>query len=142
MKESVFARFTDKYSVDDAGCWAWTAYTTPTGYGRLQVEGKSRQAHRLSYEHFNGPIPEGKEIDHLCRNRACVNPEHLEAVTHKVNTRRGIGGINNRSKTHCPQGHPYDENNTGTETKGRYCKACKRERVRARRARNTDSERT
>ena len=83
-------------------------------------------AHRFAYELLVGPIPDDLELDHLCRNTCCVNPEHLEAVTHLENMRRR----HLREATHCAQGHPYDEENTGWRDGGkhRYCKACNRAR--------------
>lgn len=91
-------------------------------------------AHRFAYEDIVGPILEGLTIDHLCRVRHCVNPAHLEPVTHLENVRRGNGGLNQLAKTHCPKGHPYDEENTyrlPSRPSGRYCRACRRERNRA-----------
>jgi len=96
-----------------------------------------RSAHRLSYETEIGPIPEGLELDHLCRVRSCVNPLHLEPVTHQENVRRGEGANFWRNKTHCPQGHEYTEENTGISNRNnekcRYCRECKREKNRQRR---------
>lgn len=82
-------------------CWEWTGNTSRLGYGMFSLDGKSRSAHRVSYEWFVGTIPEGLEIDHLCRNRRCVRPEHLEAVSHHENVRRGI----NVTRLHCKLGH-------------------------------------
>jgi len=111
-------------------CLIWDGPINPNGYGRTQVGGKTQMAHRAAWEQVHGPIPEGLEIDHLCRVRACVNPDHLEAVTHVVNVRRGLG---NQTKTHCPQGHAYDEANTRITPAGRRsCRACNRERQRRR----------
>lgn len=92
-------------------------------------------AHRLSYELHKGEIPEGLEIDHLCRNRWCVNPDHLEAVTRRENIMRGDGpkklGELNSKKTHCKHGHPFDKENTRYRpTGGRSCRICNRERQR------------
>lgn len=94
-------------------------------------------AHRYAYEHFIGPIPEGLQVDHLCRVRNCVNPDHLEAVTCRENVLRGDGvAAANARATHCPQGHAYDEANTYTWTNGgRHCRACARIKTREQRAR-------
>lgn len=133
--------------VDKAGeCWVWTAATDSNGYGRFSLNGKTALAHRVAWALTRGPIPAGKELDHLCRVPGCVNPNHLEPVTHKENCRRGVlgqaGGVYNRSKTQCPSGHPYDEGNTYRTSSGwRLCRACGRERqnkVRAERRGKTD----
>lgn len=105
-------RILDKVRVDSNGCWIWTASLNKNGYSQTSWKGKTRRAHRLLYEQLNGPIPQGLHCDHLCRVRACVNPEHIEPVTPMRNARRGDAGKNNRDKTHCPAGHPYDEQNT------------------------------
>lgn len=76
---------------DETGCWRWIRYIEPLGYGRIKIGGRRgvvRYAHRISYEAFVGPVPEGMELDHICRNRRCVNPAHLEPVTHEENCRR------------------------------------------------------
>jgi hypothetical protein len=113
-------------------CWLWTAYVSPKGYGTFSFGGKACASHRFSYQMLIGPIPDGLQIDHLCRVRHCVNPAHLEPVTSLENSRRGIAGLvttlRQKSKTHCPRGHPYDEANTYTypRTGARRCRACHR----------------
>lgn len=116
------------------GCWPWHGSINRGGYGVLTLggrEGKKVYAHRLSYELHVGPIPEGLELDHLCRNRRCVRPDHLEAVTRRTNTIRGVGPALlarlNGSKTHCANGHPFDEENTRhRKGGGRTCLICER----------------
>jgi len=106
------------------GCWLWTAavknHTPGRDYGAIHYAQRQQSAHRVVYELCVGPIPEGLQIDHLCRTPRCVNPSHLEPVTSKENARRGIWGM----KTHCPQGHPYDEANTYTHGGKRFCRKC------------------
>lgn len=124
------------YVVCADGCWEWTERHHRDGYGRLVRNGRTYGAHQWFYEHYIGPVPNGLELDHLCRNRVCVNPTHLEAVTHRVNSLRGAApAARNAHKTHCPKGHPYDEANTLVSVGGRYCRACRRQRIPA------DSER-
>lgn len=108
-------------------CWLWLKCVTD-GYGRLTVNGKLLLAHRYSYELFKGKIEDDLQIDHLCRIRRCVNPDHLEAVTLTVNLLRGISA--NALKTHCPKGHEYNALNTYfTSTGNRKCRACNSERA-------------
>jgi hypothetical protein len=112
----------------------WTGQTN-YGYGILWVDGSGRRVHRLAWEWANGPVPEGLVIDHLCMNRACVNIEHLEAVTQEVNTqRRSRAAIEGRGGG-CPNGHPATEIRFGAYEYGtkRYCAACHRERAEAKR---------
>lgn len=110
-------------------CWIWNAAVNADGYGRFLLAGANRLAHRVSYELFIGPIPEGLEIDHLCRVRNCVNPEHLEVVTHAVNVaRKPLGMRGGRAiQTHCKRGHELSSNNVLFSGKGnRYCRECNR----------------
>lgn len=114
-------------------CWNWLGHISPNGYGRVAPTGRGcLYAHRYSYEAFVGPIPEGLEVDHLCRNRACCNPEHLEPVTPLVNNHRGIG---HASKTHCPRGHAYDSEHGVKYGQRRYCRTCQNAYARAYQAR-------
>ncbi len=100
------------------------------GYGIVWVRGKLQLSHRVAYEETIGPIPTGLDIDHLCRNHSCYNPEHLEPVTRKENVRRGKG---HGSEAHCPRNHPYSGDNllVVKNGKGRECRTCKYARNRA-----------
>lgn len=122
----------DRRGPDD--CWDWLGALGTSGYGSLVRSGKLWQAHRWTYEELVGPIPEGLELDHLCRRRSCVNPRHLEPVVPRENKLRGVSPVAaNARKTHCIHGHPFDEQNTRvTKRGGRECKACERERNRRR----------
>ena len=139
--ESDEARFWSKVNrrgPDD--CWNWIArHTANGGYGTIQIGGRAGsfvRAHRYAYELLAGPIPAGLQIDHLCRNRLCVNPAHLEPVTQQENIARGDAGAHYGSRTHCKWGHPFDETNTGyRKNGGRYCRACARRRYREQRDR-------
>jgi hypothetical protein len=112
-------------------CWEWGGYRNPKGYGIVGRTGRTMMAHRVAYEATVGPIPEGMQIDHICRNRPCVNPSHLEVVTPGENTRRGW--IVNRTPA-CPKGHIYTPETTYIGRRGeRYCKICRREVDRRRR---------
>lgn len=118
-------------------CWVWTGAISQ-GYGMFGIRsGWATQAHRLSYVAEVGSIPDGLELDHLRRNRACVRPTHLEPVTHQENTRRGDNP--QTRKTHCPQGHPYSPENTYRPRNApneRHCKTCRVQRTREWRQRN------
>jgi len=120
-------RFWSKVNKTDT-CWLWTACIQTGGYGLSWYNGRNVLAHRLSYELLKGEIPKGLTIDHLCRVRHCVNPDHLEVVTNKENVLRGEGlsAINSR-KTHCKRGHPLSGDNLYRHPKGeRHCRACKK----------------
>ena len=122
-------RFWQKVHPDGpGGCWEWVAGLGTGGYASFSWDGKTCLAHKLAYQRLVGQVPDGLELDHMCRVRHCVNPEHLEPVTHVENVRRGDGGKYLLAKTHCPQGHPYSEENTYTRPSGsRCCRTCRRE---------------
>lgn len=115
---------------DENGCWVWqgAVFKKPTGnYGMIRIGpaggSKTYKAHRISYEVFVGDIPKGLEIDHTCRNKLCINPEHLEPVTHTENMHRRLDVF----KSHCKHGHEMSEGNTYIEPNGdRHCRACKK----------------
>ena len=117
----------DPYSDE---CWLWVGSRNRQNYGQFNYGGRVVGAHRIAYELLRGGIPEGLEIDHLCRNPQCVNPDHLEPVTDRENIMRGMLPILAKHqqvvKTHCPHGHPYSAENTYYDNKGsRVCRACK-----------------
>lgn len=131
-------RFWDKVEKTD-GCWVWTASKNGDGYGQFRIGSRMCKAHRVAYELEIGQIPDNKEIDHTCRNRACVRPDHLDPVDHAENVRRGNLRSVSSSKTHCPHGHPYDEANTYNYVRdgvavSRQCRTCMRDHSRKKRA--------
>ncbi len=136
MTSSLAERFESKAIRTVNGCWEWQG-AMREGYGVILVDGRLKPAHQVSYELYVGPIPEGKELDHLCRNHPCVRPRHLEPVTRSENILRGNGPEVTRRRhkavTHCPKGHEYTPENTYLykHPKGytlRDCRACTNER--------------
>ena len=123
-----------KYAKDQGDCIVWTGCVKPNGYGAFFPSRREKTyAHRWAYERYVGPIPKDMVIDHLCRNRRCVNPLHLEAVTQWVNNLRGeTDSVRNMQKTHCKRGHELSLENLlkGRAREGRICKICHRERER------------
>ena len=140
MKKSTLERFMLKVAQGQKGCVFWAAAVNRDGYGQFWVNGRSVKAHRWAYEYFKGPIPEGLQLDHLCRNRNCVNPAHLEPVTGRENVLRGDTGKHEADKTHCPKGHEYAGANLYIDPRGkrqcRTCGAAKQQRYRARQKTN------
>lgn len=123
---TVLERFLAKVEKTET-CWLWRGYIAPNGYGQIGMSNPRRveYAHRAAYELLVGPIPEGMQLDHLCRTRACVRPDHLEPVTQRENLLRGEGvTAAHARKTHCPKGHEYDAVHDGR----RACRTCARER--------------
>lgn len=131
-----------KYIDKTKTCWIWTGRLNHNGYSKIHYNGKHTNAHRVVYELLVGKIPEGLEIDHLCRNRACVNPKHLEPVTHIENIARATKHL--KRKQFCKNGHPFSPENTAPRNhKGkdwRICKLCRHESVRRFRAKRKAEE--
>lgn len=124
----------------ESGCWEWSGYRDKDGYGVVKVDGIRYRAHRVFYSHLVGVLNPALVIDHLCRNTSCVNPQHLEQVTGRVNVLRGIAPIADFARrTHCPKGHEYNSENTYTSKAGsRHCVTCSRENTRLWRARQAE----
>lgn len=128
MDSATEERFHDKYIVDvSTGCWLWCGRVGQNGYAEFNLGGGKKLAHRVFYEHAIGRVPEGLELDHLCRVRHCVNPHHLEPVTHAENVRRGLKGI---LATACKYGHAHTEENIRLSRGRRVCRACEARRQR------------
>lgn len=127
--EQRFWRFVNKDGPN--GCWLWTGGKNSEGYGRARRDGRLQPAHRIAWELTRGEIPVGLTIDHLCRNTLCMNPDHMEPVTQRVNILRGnCVSARNAKKTHCNRGHAFTPENTATTTRNgaprRVCRTCKR----------------
>ncbi len=124
--------------IPESGCCIWHGSLNPDGYGKIGIEHPKRyveRTHRVTYWHFKGQIPNGMELDHLCRMRSCCNPDHLQPVTRRENCIRGdcgkITGAQNRAKTHCKRGHEFTVENTyihDGQYRIRHCRACMRMR--------------
>jgi hypothetical protein len=143
MKQKII----DNLTREEDGCWAWIGYVSPDGYGYVydSITKRTRGAHRVSYETFVGPVPDDLELDHLCRVRHCVNPEHLEPVTTRENTLRGESfAAREARQTHCIHGHELTPENSFSRTylpRQRECIVCRNARNRAYRARTKDKRR-
>lgn len=113
-------RIVERVIIDNEGCWMWQGSKFRLGYAQITFDKRVQSAHRISYKMFIGGIPDGLELDHLCSKRACVNPGHLEPVTHAENARRA-----SERQLSCKHGHPYTiENTYFNKQGGRSCKAC------------------
>lgn len=144
QRRSAAERFAGKYVIDESGCWNWTGCLNSRGYGQFVADGRVNLAHRWSYEHNSGrEILPGRVIDHLCRNPRCVNPAHLDCVTMRENTERGVLyqtlSSNAKKKTHCKRGHELFGPNLRIDGRGhRSCRTCASEHSKTWKAANRD----
>lgn len=136
--EELIARYVEPEP--NSGCWIWVGHRNSTGYGACLRDRKKVPAHRVIYERYRGPIPAELEADHKCRNRPCVNPDHIEPVTRRENVRRGVSPASRHmAQTHCSRGHEFNATDTyyrGGPKPNRVCKWCRRIHDARRRAKN------
>jgi hypothetical protein len=128
---SELERFLSNTRVTPSGCWLWTGTCHPKGYGQFNAGGRHHRAHKWLWEHTVGPVPDGRVLDHLCRNTSCVRIAHQEPVVQRINLARGDTFVAaNLAKTHCAQGHEFTPENTyRARTRwgyGRGCRTCRR----------------
>lgn len=133
LTEAEWGRFQSKVDVAPSGCWLWNGPLDKDGYGTFYLRRRGRRAHRVGWFLLNGPIPEQMVVNHVCKQRSCVNPQHLQIVTPRENSLRDSqspAAVNAR-KTHCPKGHPYDRvHGSGGGKKQRVCSECQRDKQR------------
>lgn len=137
-------RFEESYTPEpNTGCWLWLKYVNEGGYGQSYLNGRLVYAHRMAWEIYRGPIPVGMQIDHVCRVRSCVNPEHLRVVTQRTNLVENSTGLaaRNIAKTHCLRGHPLSGENLLARRVGRGCRTCFNARAKDRRHERLSRER-
>jgi hypothetical protein len=128
INNSILYKILEKVAKTESECWLWLGPNNGNGYGTINVLGKQSYVHRLMFIYYKGEIPEGKEIDHLCRNRGCCNPEHMEAVTHRENMLRGKTlPAMQLERDECPKGHRYSGKNRRGD---RICHTCGAENAR------------
>lgn len=139
-------KFISNVKVIFGSCWEWTGTKRTNGYGSFYAKNKQTQAHRAMYAWVVGPIPIGDVVHHICDNKGCVNPDHLQLMSHSIHTSIHHGPSHNANKTHCKKGHPFSDENTiimlrenGT-FRGRKCRVCTNARQRKRRACTEESK--
>jgi len=121
-------RFLSNISTNNGGCWVWNGFINNYGYGEFGISGKRYRAHRVSFSLFSGELVNGMVIDHICKNKACVNPDHLRQVTQKFNCLDNSSSppAINSVKTHCKYGHELTDDNVYKHSSGRYCLTCRK----------------